>query len=121
MTPKLESVRSELLALAKSESLQFVFSGVHLSEMAPLEAKYAPAAAARADLLVELCARNAFISFDRVVEAEIACLLPSEVCAAQILSQNGGNAAKRTQQLRAASAISTSVARGTTQISSYAR
>jgi hypothetical protein len=89
MTPKLESVRSALLALAKSETVQFVFSGVHLSEMAPLEAKYAPAAAARADLLVELCERNTFISFDRVIEAEIACLLPSEVCAAQILSKNG--------------------------------
>jgi hypothetical protein len=42
--------------------------------MAPLEARYAQAAADRADLLVALCGTNALISFDRIVESEVANL-----------------------------------------------
>ena len=70
----MDAARIALLALAKSQSVLFAFSGAHLSEMAPLEARYAPAATARADLLVALCGRNAFISYDRLIRAELACL-----------------------------------------------
>ena len=87
-TDALDKVRCALLELASSPSVLFAFSGAHLSEMAPLEAKYAPAATARADLLIELCGRNAFISFDRLIKAELAHLANSPAVAPQVLSSN---------------------------------
>ncbi len=41
-------------------------------EMAPLHAAFTPQAAARADLLVALCGKNALIAFERVFKAEVA-------------------------------------------------
>ncbi|MHB8471797.1 MAG: hypothetical protein ACYDC8_02875 [Gammaproteobacteria bacterium] len=70
-TDSLDQIRSTLLGLAKSKHVRFVFSGAHLIEMAPLDAKFTPASIARANLLVELCGRNAFISFDRLIACEI--------------------------------------------------
>lgn len=69
-----ESIRSRLSEWAISGQVQFVFSGAHLMEMAPLSATYTPSAAARADLLVTLCRRNAVISFDKLISWELRCL-----------------------------------------------
>ena len=67
----MERTRNRLIELAHLPSVSFVFSGIHISEMAPLEAHYTESASARTDLLVTLCKRNALISFDRLVKAEI--------------------------------------------------
>lgn len=64
----------QLCEWAESETVQFVFSGAHLMEMAPLEPQYTPAAALRADLLVALCRRNAVISHDKLVALELESL-----------------------------------------------
>lgn len=71
---EMEQVRVRLIQLAELPSVLFVFSGIHISEMAPLESRYTGAASARTDLLVTLCERNALISFDRLVAMEIDCL-----------------------------------------------
>lgn len=84
----IDAIRAELLELAKSPFVRFAFSGAHLSEMAPLEAKYATAATARADLLVALCGRNAFISFDRLLKSELAYFANPDDTPVQILSEN---------------------------------
>jgi hypothetical protein len=47
------------------------FTGIHLSEMAPLDTTHADAAERRADLLVELCGKNALISPDRLIKWEL--------------------------------------------------
>ncbi len=41
-------------------------------EMAPLHPSYTPEAAARADLLVALCGKNALISFEQIFNAEVS-------------------------------------------------
>lgn len=68
----IDATRVELLELAKSPPVRFAFSGAHLGEMARLEVKYVTAATARADLLVALRGRNAFVLFDRLLKSELA-------------------------------------------------
>jgi hypothetical protein len=70
-TPELSLLRDCLVEFAEAGKVQFLFSAAHLMEMAPLEATYTAAAANRADLLVELCGRNALISIDRLIDAEL--------------------------------------------------
>lgn len=81
-----EVVRSQLTGLTESGLVQFVFSGTHLMEMAPLSSTYTPAAAARADLLVELCGRNAVISFDKLVKLELGRLAEPTASTANVVS-----------------------------------
>lgn len=81
-----EAVRSQLSEWADTGLVQFVFSGTHLMEMAPLSATYTPAAAARADLVVGLCRRNAVISFDRLVVLEMKRLQDPTAPAAAVVS-----------------------------------
>ncbi|MGJ7605399.1 hypothetical protein ACSFA7_13765 [Variovorax sp. LT1R20] len=71
-TDELDEIRRQLLELAKSESVVFAFAGTHIMEMAPLKAEHTGAAAARADLLVALCGKNALISIQRLVQGELA-------------------------------------------------
>ena len=47
-------IGAQLQAWATLGEVQFAFSGAHLTEMAPLEASFTPAAAARSDLVVGL-------------------------------------------------------------------
>ncbi len=70
-TNELKEILSQLRAWLASEKIVCCFSGIHLSEMAPLEAGYADAAQRRADLLAELCGRNALISQDRLFANEL--------------------------------------------------
>jgi hypothetical protein len=81
-------VCEKLRCWAKSGEVEFIFSGAHLSEMAPLEARYAPAAVARADLLVELCGRNAFISCDRLLASELMSIYQPLDCKELVVSRN---------------------------------
>jgi hypothetical protein len=82
-------LRNELVLLSECPSVAFVFSAVHIGEMAPLEAKHMPLAVSRADVLASLCQRNAVISFDRLVSAELMCLAQSELKPVQIFSIDG--------------------------------
>jgi hypothetical protein len=63
-------VLDALRSWTRAGDVQCLFSGVHLSEMAPTHARHAAHAESRADLLVELCGRNAWISFDRLFKGE---------------------------------------------------
>lgn len=69
--PAHEETRTRCAEWAECGSVQFVFSGIHLMEMSPTDAAFAPAATARADLMVDLCRRNALISIDRLIGAEL--------------------------------------------------
>jgi hypothetical protein len=74
-TPYIAQTREALRRFATESRVQFAFSGVHLSEMAPLQSHFSSAAVARTDLLVELCGRRAFVSFDRLLKLELSSLL----------------------------------------------
>lgn len=71
-TEELDGIRGQLFEFAKSGKVIFAFAGTHLMEMAPLAPAVTDSAAARADLLSDLCGRNALISHDRIFEAELA-------------------------------------------------
>lgn len=71
-TGELDAIRLQLLNLADSGLVTFAFAGTHLMEMAPLHPSFTPEAAARADLLVALCGKNALISFEQIFKAEVA-------------------------------------------------
>ena len=85
----LDKIRLELIRFAESGLVNFVFSGAHLSEMAPLDSQYTQAATARAELLVALCGRKAFISFDRLIKFEIARLINPSLPPIEVLSNDG--------------------------------
>ena len=86
---ELETIRADLLELANHPSVTFAFSGVHLAEISPLETQYLHRAISRADLLVDLCGRNALISIDRLFKAEITCLATGASTPPAVLSDNG--------------------------------
>ena len=71
---EMEETRRLLVDLSKSPSVSFTFSGTLISEMAPLESKYTDYATARTDLMIELCGRKTFLSYDRIIKAEISRL-----------------------------------------------
>lgn len=71
-TDELDAIRLQLLNLANSGKVTFAFAGTHLMEMAPLDPSHTLEAAARADLLVALCGKNALISFEQILKAEVA-------------------------------------------------
>ncbi|MGR3964835.1 hypothetical protein FW800_10245 [Pseudomonas sp. 910_23] len=79
-----------LRALKRSGDAIFVFSAAHISEMSPLDKKYAMAAVERTNLLVELCDRNALISFDRIMKAELTCLVTQSQELVDVHDSNGG-------------------------------
>lgn len=70
-TPPLVELREKLIQWADSGDVEFWYSGTLLSEMAPLESRYADASVARTDLLVRLCKTQALISFDRILQQEL--------------------------------------------------
>jgi hypothetical protein len=73
-TPQLGELRKQLIQWADSGDVEFWYSGTLLSEMAPLESRYANASVARTDLLVRLCKAQALISFDRILQIELQIL-----------------------------------------------
>jgi len=82
-------VRSTLLALKASGDAVFAFSGAHISEMAPMDQPYADAAIRRTGLLRDLCGRNAMISFDRLIKAELESLVAYCADRIQAMDANG--------------------------------
>lgn len=91
--PRNQTARSielceKLRSWAKSGEVEFLFSGTHLSEMAPLDASYTPAATARADLLVDLCGRKSFVSCDRLLSFELMSIYQPLDCNDLVLSMN---------------------------------
>jgi len=87
--PELMKVRDACREFAVDPRIRFVYSAVHISEMAPLDTLYADAAAARADLLVELCARNALIPFTQLYDLELERLVLCEEKPIVIVSPDG--------------------------------
>lgn len=67
----LVAIRERLRGWIDEGRIICCFSGIHLSEAAPLQPTYANAAERRANLLVDLCGKNALLSLDRLVCAEI--------------------------------------------------
>lgn len=86
---KTDEIRAQLVELAAARGVIFAFSGIHISEMAPLEPKYTDAAAARTDLMVQLCGRNAFLSHDRLFKLELGRLLAGDGTSAHALTHDG--------------------------------
>lgn len=82
-------VRSTLLGFTSSGQVRYVFSGAHLSEMAPLIGRRTTAATLRADLLVELCDRCALISLDKVIRAELGKALACDATSLDPISSIG--------------------------------
>lgn len=78
-----------LVEWTRAGQIKLVFSGTHLMEMAPLDSVYTQAAAARADLMVSLCGRNAVMSLDRLIEWELKVLTGASPSVPQIVSSNG--------------------------------
>jgi len=70
-TEELTAVLRQLKQWVSEERIVCCFSGTHLCEMAPLDVAYSEVAESRANLLVELCGRNALISLDRLVAGEL--------------------------------------------------
>ena len=87
--PGRDALRTELLRWSKSGAVQFAFSAVHLSEMAPLDPAYSPAATARAELLSDLCGRNCFIPFDELIKLELGRAMAGHPSKIQPLSSTG--------------------------------
>ncbi len=77
--------RTTLLALSTQQQVRFVFSAAAVSEATPLDPTCSFLGEFRGELLSELCGVNALMSFDRLLNVEIAALatrrcrpLPSE-------------------------------------------
>jgi hypothetical protein len=70
-TSEMASVLDDLRGWLRNGQIVCYFSGIHLSEMAPLKPQFADAANRRANLLVELCGRNTLISLDRLYKGEV--------------------------------------------------
>ncbi len=83
------AIADQLFRWSDSGDIQFVFSGVHLTEMAPLRTADSKAAEARADLLERLCRRNAMLSSDKVIHAELQYLKDSSTTAFNTYSAIG--------------------------------
>ena len=73
-TPDLFNLLSQLRAWIEEGKVQCVFSGTHLSEMAPLNGAI-DAAERRADLLSDLCGQNALVSQDVLFTKEFRVAL----------------------------------------------
>lgn len=86
---ELASVLEQLRDWRAEGKIACYFSGVHLSEMAPLDATSTDAAQRRADLLVELCGRNALISQDRLFANELRFALRQTAHLPAVHSQTG--------------------------------
>ncbi|WLG92527.1 hypothetical protein [Pseudomonas cucumis] len=82
-------LRSKLLSLRNASDLMFTFSGAHISEMSPLDQLHASAAIRRTTLLADLCKRNAMISFDRLMKAELENLVARKSERVAAIDTNG--------------------------------
>ena len=86
---RLRSVAAELKELAKSPKVKFAYSCLHISESASTSADYSFLAEQRADFLATLCGRNALISIDRLIAAELAKLSFADASPCKVLTPDG--------------------------------
>lgn len=70
-TPQLSDLLNHLYEWIEHGRVRCVFSGTHLSEMAPLDSSVADAATRRATLLANLCGRHALASQERLFDGEL--------------------------------------------------
>jgi len=86
---RLTGLREKLLQLKDHTDVMFAFSGVHISEMSPVAQNHADAAIRRTSLLSLLCRRNAMISFDRLITAELKKLVLRSAMPVAAIDTNG--------------------------------
>lgn len=84
-----QEIAAQLREWADAGLVQFLFSGIHLVEMAPLDTNSTLAATERVDLLVGLCGRNALVSIDRIVAAELHRLHDPYAASPIVVSNKG--------------------------------
>lgn len=89
LTPALVELRERLKSYAKSGRAQFVFSGFVVAEVTPLAANVASLAAAKADLLSELCGRNALVPVEKLLTMEVNALTGVSALAPNPLDREG--------------------------------
>lgn len=89
ISDKLEEAKRTLLELSTSKKATFVFSGAHISEMAPTQQMHADRANSRTELLATLCNRNAMISFDKLIKLELENLATRNPNKAEAIDTNG--------------------------------
>lgn len=85
----LDSILQFLRQSINDGRIKCYYSATHICEMAPLQAAYADASQRRADLLVELCGRNAMVSQDVLFDAELSYALDSSAPRPQIIAPEG--------------------------------
>lgn len=83
------AIRKQLLEWADFNQVQFVYSAVHLSEMAPLTPDVTDGAVARTELLSLLCRRNALVYPDLVIAAELRALSEGKMHDFNVHAPNG--------------------------------
>jgi hypothetical protein len=82
-------IREELREFASSGRVRFVFSAAIVSESVPMSADAAHLAERRADFLSSLCAKNALVSFDRLLSLEIQALANQKPERLQVIDPRG--------------------------------
>ncbi|MGE6825639.1 hypothetical protein [Pseudomonas soli] len=105
ISEKNKELRDRLLKIKSYGLHTFVFSGIHISEMAPISESYSSLASQRTNLLESLCSRNCMISFDKLIKIELTSLttnLPPEVLP---LDKNGNWFPDLTEVITPAQAI----------------
>lgn len=77
------------VALRDAGQVEFWFSGLHISEMAPLEDRSVEAAIARGQLLAKLCRQNALVSFDKLIELELRAVSQGDKRPSNVFAPDG--------------------------------
>lgn len=88
-TGRLGAIAEQLRGWVEERKIICCFSGMHLSEAAPVQSTYADAAERRADLLVDLCRKNALLSLDRLVFSETCYAVGLLRCMPDMYSATG--------------------------------
>lgn len=89
ISEKNKDLRERLLKIRAANSHIFVFSGIHISEMAPTSESHSPLACQRTHLLESLCNRNCMIFFEKIIKNEISSLTKAATSKVSALDSNG--------------------------------
>lgn len=84
-----KDIRSALVRLARANEVRFVYSAAAVCEAVPTSPDTVDLAELKAELLSELCGRNAFVSFDRLIAAEVSALAERRAAPLDMLDLNG--------------------------------
>jgi hypothetical protein len=83
-------VLDQLRRHIEAGELECFFSAAHLTEMAPVAPRYSDAALRRADMLIELCGRNAMIHIERLFDSEVKAALRIATPVRDPIDREGG-------------------------------